>query len=885
MTRTPLWRRYSRLFGADPAADVKDELSFHLEAKIDDLVAQGWSPDAARVEAERQFGDLRALEQIGARMGEKVERRRRIQDYWSDLLQDVRFTFRTLGRDPGFALVSILILALAIGANVAVFSVVNTLVLRPLPLRNADRLVWLDGNKGSGGLSDKTFRVDAYEEIVRRNRSFQEVTGYVPFFATTEARMKGRGQAQQLTGVWVEGNFFQVLGIKPALGRLFTSEESLTGARPVVLLSYPFWQREFRANPAIVGQVITLNDLSVTVIGVLPASFDFGSTFHPGMNAEIFVPAINDRFRRWGHMLSIIAVLRPGVTVEQAQAEMDIDFTSLIVTHPDWTTDFELKVSGLKNYISGKLRRSLVVLWCAVGLIMLIACVNLSNLLLARAAARSKELAMRRALGAGRLRLIRQLLTESLILSFAGSLLGLVLAFGLTAFLARESTIALPLLSSVRVDVSALQWTLFIAVAAAVAFGVAPAFSVSGGNPRETLHQSGYGASAGKLHDRMRATLVISEVALACVLLVGAGLLLRSFLRVLDVDLGFEPSHAAAMKLNIDDGGNFARRGALLQEKLRRVATIPGVEAAGISDKLPLDRNRSWDLSAKGRAYPPDTNHDAYVYIVTPGYFNVMGMHLREGRDFTWDDKTDSAHVIVINEAAARRDWPGEDPIGRLAQGIGNGDSRVIGVISDVHDSAVEDLPNPEVFVPITQGEPEGAELVIRTSLPPSTLATSVMHTLRELNPNQSVAAFRPIQSLVDHSNSPRRFFMLLVAVFAGLGLLLAALGIYGVISYSVAQRTQEIGIRMALGASTGRVQREVMLRMLRLALSGMILGALASLAVARLIASLLFATLPCDPFAYVAMALALLSVALISGYLPARRASRIEPMIALRSN
>lgn len=857
--------------------DLEAELAAHINLAIDEYIERGMTPQLARRQAILEFG--------GLQQAREHQREARGLMHLDIFIQDLKYTLRTLARDPGFTAVAVLILALGIGANVAVFSVVNTLLLRPLPFANAQKLVWIAGNKGAGALSDTTFRVDAYEAIQRDSRSFQEITGYVPFFSVSEARMKGQGQPQQLTGVWVEGNFFRVLGIQPALGRLFTPDETVKGGRPVVLLSHSFWQRQFASNPKIIGQAVTLNDVAVTVVGVLPASFDFGSAFHPGMNAEIFSPAINDQFRRWGHMLSILGVLKPGVTPAAAQNEMNAEFTPLIATHPEWLTDFAIDVSSLKDHISGKLRRSLVVLWCAVGLILLIVSVNLSNLLLARAAARSKELAMRRALGAGRLRLMRQLLTESLVLSFAGAAFGLVFAYTITGFLAHQSSIALPLLSSIRVDTSALEWTLLISVFAATAFGIVPAFSISTGNLRNLLQGSSHGATAGAKQDRLRSTLVISEVALACVLLIGAGLLMRSFLRVLEVDLGFEPSHAAAMQLNIDDGGSNARRSVLLQEKLRRIQAIPGVEAAGISDKLPLDRNRSWELSAKGRSYPADANHDAYVYIVTPGYFQAMGMHLHEGRDFTWDDKPDTEHVIVINQAAARRDWPGEDPIGRLALGIGDGDSRVVGVISDVHDSGVEDSPNPEVFVPITQGEPEGGQLVVRSSLPSAALASPVMRTLRELNLNQSAAEFRPIQSLVDHSTSPRRFFMLLVAAFATLGLILAALGIYGVISYTITRQTQEIGIRMALGASASRVQRDVLAKTFRLAALGLVLGVSASLLVARGISALLFGVAPNDLLSFFSAFLMVTCVALLAGYLPARRASRIDPVVALRGN
>jgi len=466
-----------------------------------------------------------------------------------------------------------------------------------------------------------------------------------------------------------------------------------------------------------------------------------------------------------------------------------------------------------------------------------------------------------------------------------GAALGLAIAYAIVLYLSHQGSIALPLLSSARIDAGALAWTLLIASVATVFFSVVPSLRMSGVNLQESLKDGGHGNSSGRKHDRMRAALVVSEVALACVLLVGAGLLLRSFLRVLDVDLGFEPSHAYALKVDFDDGGKAARRGAIFQEMLGRVRALPGIDTAGISDMLPLDRNRSWDLMAKGKQYSKTTNYDAFVYIVSPGYLDAIGMHLRRGRDISWSDTATSPPVILINEAAARREWPGQDPIGREAFGIGDGVTRVIGVVSDVHESSVEEAANPEVFVPITQGYPDGAELVVRSQLPPGALAGGVMSTLRSMNPGQPAVELRPIQQLVDHAVSPRRFFVLLVGIFAALGLLLASLGIYGVISYSVTQQTQEIGIRMALGATQARVQFGVIARTLKLALVGIAVGIAASFAIAALIASLLFGTNPTDPVTFAGMILLLVAVAFVAGYLPARRASRIDPIIALRCN
>lgn len=893
MNRTPFWRRYARLWKPDVRADVDDELRFHLAAKVDQLIAQGMDPEVARREAERQFGELAMVREVGERLGHDRERSKQRKDYWGGLAQDLRYALRTLARDRAFTIITVVILALGIAANTAVFSVVNTVLLRPLPFPDSERLVWMESGRSlnatlrdAAGLSGLTYTVAAYEEFQRHNQSFAQVTGFNPFYGNGEFTLTGRGEPQAVLGVMVAENFFQTLGVQPMLGRLFTNEECQKNGRGAAVLSYAFWQRQYAGDPNIVGQTILLSKKPVVVVGVLPASFDFGSVFAPGMRMDLFVPAVMDELRYWGNTLSIVGRLKPGATVAQGQAESDILFPQLKAAHQDWYQDYASTLTGLKEFVTGKLRRSLIVLWCAVGVILLIVGVNLSNLLLARAAARSKEFAMRMALGAGRGRLIRQLLTESLVLSSAGALLGLCLAYGITIYMAHQGSIALPLLSSVRVDGAALGWTILIAVATAVLFGFVPALRASTGNLQDALKDAGPGMSAGRKHERMRAALVISEVALACVLLVGAGLLLRSFLKVLDVDLGFQPSHAAVIKIDYDDGNDKnsrIRRGQILREMLRNVEAIPGVEAAGETDMLPLGRNRSWGFLAKGHTYPKEVALAALVRIVTPGYLNAMGMHLVEGRDFNWQDVEGRENVVIINQAAARRFFPGEDPVGRLA--VVNGDTRVIGLLSDVREHSLEFSATPEIYLPAAQTDPEGAELVIRTKLPPEALASTVMRTLRSLNPSQPAAEFRPLQQIVDQAVSPRRFFVMLVASFALLGLILASLGIYGVISYSVTRQTQEIGIRMALGATAFQVQRGVIARALRLALAGVTLGTIGSFVTARWIASLLFGTRPTDPATFGGIVVLLCAVALLAGYLPARRASRIDPMNALRTN
>src|SRR5262252_303577 len=579
MTATPFWRRYARFFGPDPAADVKEELGFHLEAKTEDLIGQGLSPEAARKEAERQFGDLRAVQRIGQSIGQKTEQRRRLSDYANDLLHDARYTFRTLARDPGFAAVSLLILALAIGANIAVFSVVNTLLLRPLPFPHAGELVWIAPPPTGCGWSCATYSADAFEEFRAQSRVYQDVTGYEAFTTVDNFRLTGRGDPMPATGIEVVGNFFHVLGVAPAMGRLFSAEETRTG-QSVALLAHAYWKRQFSSDRGIVGQAIELNGEPVTVVGVLPESFDYGAVFSPGAKVDLLVPVSLDKERTWGNILTFMGRLKPGATVAQAlddanRVAPDIYFS---VKFPETRGRYKgaLVPVPLKDYVTGKLRRSLLALWCAVGAILLIAGVNLSNLLLARAAARAKEFAVRGALGASRGRLIRQLLMESLVLSGVGALLGLGLAFAVIRWLAHQGSLALPLLNSLRIDSQAVGWTVLVAILTAMIFGLLPGLRMASGNLQELLKDSGAGAGLGRKHERIRAGLVISEIALACVLLVSAGLLLRSFSKVLEVDLGFEPDHASSITVAYDessptDEARVAKRTAIFQDVLARV--------------------------------------------------------------------------------------------------------------------------------------------------------------------------------------------------------------------------------------------------------------------------------------------------------------------------
>jgi len=874
--------------------DLEDELAAHLQFAIDDNVARGMSPTEAR---------RMALISIGGMDHARYQHREARGFMTLDIFkQDFKYTLRTLWHDPSFTIVAVLILALAIGANIAVFSVVNTLLLRPLPFPEAQQLVWIAPPPTKCGMSCATYSTDAYDEFRAGSRSYQDVTGYFAFSGADNLSLNLGGAPIPATGIDVIQNFFQVLGVHAQMGRVFTPEDARNGAAPVVLLTNAWWKRQFNADPNIVGKAFDMNGRQTTVIGVLPASFDFGAVFAPGTKYDAITPLnLYGPPRDWGNIITLIGRMEPGVTLRQA-----VDEAARVAPRMCWNNKFP-KTCGdykgavvpvpLKDYIGGKLRRSLIVLWSAVGAILLIACVNLSNLLLARAAARSKEFAMRGALGASRGRIVRQLLTESLVLSGMGAIFGFMLAAVLVEWLAHQGAIALPLLSTLHMDGAALGWTVLISIASATIFGIVPGLRIAGGNLYESLKDAGPGASASRKHERIRSVLVVSEVALACMLLVGAGLLLRSFMNVLNVDLGFEPDHAAAIKVAYDDSVpndkdgllSAAKRGVIFQQILTRVGALPGVEGAGFTDYLPLGQNRSWGLPYPKGLKPPQGVDGPLVYVISPGYMRAMGTPIR-GRDFTWSDAPKGEQVVMINKSYAKylsdlKAWSDGDALNKPLGNGGGQDLHVVGIVDDVHEENVDGDAGWQIYYPMTQAGPSSAELVVRTRMNPSALAGSVLAALREMNPKQPAAEFKPIRLLVSHAVSGRQFFMLLVVAFAGLGLLLAALGIYGVISYSVTRQTQEIGIRMALGASASHVRGRILKSTLRLASIGIVIGVSASIAGARLIAALLFGTSPWDVVTYGSMALLLLIIAALSGYIPAFRASRINPTVALRSN
>ena len=874
------WKRFRRrlrywLGHSERQRLLWEEMQFHIEFMTQELGAQGMSEPDARAAARRKFGN----------MTQKSEEARStwITRWMGDFAQDLRYSFRGMRRDAGFTAFTILIAGLGIGASSTVFSVVNALLLRPLPFRDPGRLVWI-----SNGDDWTTTQTEHYADLRDLNRSFSDLAGWSGFYRAGDQQLTGAGESERITSVPVTGNLFALLGVAPAMGRSFTAEECQGKyyAPPAMLLSYSFWRRRFDSDPNVVGRKLTLNNGPVTVVGVLPASFDFASVFAPATPVDIFIPwPLNDKRKPTGNTLKVVGRLKLGVTVQSAQAELAMLGKQLTSQYPDRNPIVPWLVP-LAQHVSRPVGPALFVLACAVGVVMLIVCANLSNLQLARLGARQQEMAMRAALGAGRSRLLRQMLTESVALSCCGAVLGLVLAVAGTRELAHVHAFNLPLLQSVRIDGSALLFTLLAAVASGVLFGLLPALWVAMLSLREGMQDASRGSSGGKRHAWVRDGLVVSELAFACILLVGAGLLIRSFLRVLDVNLGFQPERAAALRIDPSFRiSGFPQQNAFIDDVLNRARSVPGIVAAGITDVLPLRDDRSWQVSAVGQVYgkghPPP---EPFIRVVSDGYFAAAGIPLRLGREFTERDRASSEPVAVINETLARTLWPDQNPVGqRVAT---DGGRRVVGVVADVRHEALEKAGGPEMYLPMRQtGDYAAMQLVVRTALPPDNLAAGIRTALRPIDPNLPVREFVTFQDLVDKAVSPRRFLVLLLAGFAAFALILASLGIYAVISFSVSQRVQEIGIRMALGASATDLQRGIVLRTLGLAAVGLGLGMAGSRVLSSALGSLLFGITTGDPVTFIEVGTLLIAVAAIAGYIPAWKASRIDPMVALRSN
>jgi len=798
-------------------------------------------------------------------------------------MPDLRFALRQLLKNRGFTAVAVLTLALGIGACTAMFSLVHAVLLRPLPFRDTGRLVWIE-NVGTGGMSERTSRVDNFLEWRGQNRSFEDLAGYFAFFDYMRYTLTGQGEPQRLRGVGISKDFLAVLGVQPLLGRGFADEECVWNGRKAVLLSHSHWRQHYGGDPAVIGRSITLNGDATEIVGVLPPSFDFDSVFSPGTEVALVLPfPLVPETARWGNTLFAIGRLRPGVTVTEAQAEFEVISRRVTATHPE-RGQFGARMSPLETSIRGGFRQSLLMLFAAVGCVLLIACVNLSNLQLVRANARRNEFAVRVALGASRGHLVRQTLTESLLLALGGCAIGVPLAFLATGALRRLQVFGIPLVQSTTVDATVLGFTVAMTVLAGLICGVLPAMQLARGNLQERLNDAGARGSGGRTSVLVRQGLVVSEIALACVLLVGAGLLIRSFGNLLAVDLGFQPARALAWRVDPTRSFQSLAEGNRYYEGLMdAVRAVPGVESVGLSDTLPLGRNRSWGAGAKGITYPQGEYPTAFPRIVDHHYLQTMQIPLVQGRYFDIRDTADSEKAVVINETMARRLWPGQDPIGQVLNV--NGDSRVVGVVSDVRHGSLEEAASPEMYFDFRQIDDWNAvEVVVRTTRPAASLAPDVRAAMKAYDASLPATESVTLGQIVDRAVAPRRLITRLLSAFSTLALVLAALGLYGVIAHSVGQRTREIGIRMAVGAGRDDVLRLILGEGFRMAALGVVVGLVLARLLARVLETLLFGVSAGDPLIFGVNAVLLVGVALLASVIPARRASRVDPMVALRN-
>lgn len=803
------------------------------------------------------------------------------------LLSDLRYSMRSIRRDAGATVFIIAIAALGIGASTTVFSIVRALVLRPLPYEQPDRLVWI-ANGTSENLSSQTVQVDNMIELRDGSRAFRDVAAFYAFSSAGSVRLTGVGDPARLTEVPVTETFFSLLGVRPHLGRFFDHSESQWNAPKTVVLGHKFWRERFNRDPAVVGRVVSLNDNPATVIGVLPESFDFEATFTPGRSADVFTafplsPETNNR----GNTLAVIGRLADGVAMETAKAE-----AALIAKRVDDVRAsgarrnvFTPHITTLRERVSGRFQTALVVLAVAVAFLMLLVCANISNLLLVRASGRRQEMAVRAALGASRQQLVQTMVVESLLLFAIASVLGVLFAFGGTFAISRIQGTTIPLLNSVEIDLFVLSTTVLATVATGIVFGLLPALHASSVAPRTMLVESSRG-STDKRGGQIRRLIVVTEVALVCVLLTGAGLLTRSLDRVLSVQPGFASDNVFAVRVDSRRLRTRAERTAYFESVMREVSTVPGVVTAGLTDALPLGDNfgwRTWDVNAGPTKASKEERVESLVRVIDSDYLGTMKIPLSAGRAFTASDGTGGEPVIIINERLAKMMWPGQDAVGRYVH-TSMKSRQVVGVVADVHYFGLDKSTDPEMYMPLVEGDYESVDLVVRSSIPLSGMTAGIRAALHRVDASLPVVEFKTMEQLVDRSLFARRFVVMLVSGFALFGLLIASLGIYAVISYSVTQRTKELGIRLALGATPNLLRTSILAQTGALLLIGVAIGLPLSWMAARGIRGLLFGVESSDPVTFVAVLAILGGIGGLAGYLPARRVSKMDPAGALRS-
>jgi putative ABC transport system permease protein len=793
----------------------------------------------------------------------------------TSLLWDLRYACRALLRNPGFAAVSVLALALGIGANSAIFTVVNSVLLQPLSFYKADQLVRVRERNLKAGFPQFSLSPGNYLDFRDHNHTFSGIAA----FGGQGLNLAGGAEPERLRGAKVTGDFFDVLGRKPSYGRTFTTEETQLGRHRVAILSYGFWQRRFAGSPGALGQTLKLNEELYTVIGVMPADFQFPE------RTDIWTPLAMD-LQNWqqrgGHYLGGIGRLKPGSAMTAAQADLNAIAARAEKDSPASNSGWDTTLQSLQESVVGEIRPAIATLTAAVGFVLLIACVNLANLLLSRSSARRQEIGIRSSLGAGQGRLIRQLLTESLLLAALGAALGLALAWAGTRLLVNLNPDILPRAKEIALDVRVLGFTAAIAVLTGVLFGLAPAIHMA----RIDLHSALREGSRG---NALRSVLVVGEVALALVLLSGAGLLMRSFYRLQSMNPGFDPHGILTFRTNLPSAKykGDEPQAAFYQRALERIRALPGVSAAGAAQIFPLAGD-DYILSFEQIGKPPipvGNQASAAYYAATPGYFAALRIPIKSGRDFTAHDDAAAPPVALISESMARQFYPSENPLGqRIRMANGSKPAEIVGIVGDVRDEQLESKGRPAVYEPAAQVPFTTMYFGVRSQGDPAALISGVRTALRELDSELPLDAIGTVDSLVANALSQRRFSMLLMAIFAALALLLAMVGIYGVIAYAVAQATREIGIRVALGARRGDVLRMVFGYAGILLSTGLGAGIVAAVGAGRLLQSQLFEVRPADPTTYVAVAAALLATGLIACAVPAVRAMRVDPLVALRN-
>ena len=801
--------------------------------------------------------------------------------------QDIRYAFRRLLKSPGFTAVAVLTLALGIGANTAIFSVVNGVLLEPLPYSEPERLVGVfhfsEGRRA-------TMSGPNFWDVAAQSTTLAASAAY----ARARVILTGQGEPVRLDAADVSGAFFDLLGVPPLAGRSFRHDDNQPGRPRVAILSYGLWQQRFGGRADAVGRKITLDGVSTEIIGVMPAGFAFPAGRVLWLPLEYTKELTTTQRGAW--YLNVIGRAKPGVALDQVRAEVETIGRQLAAKYPDSNEGVGITAMPLLEAMVGDIRRSVLVLLGAVGFVLLIACVNVANLLLARAAARESEMAVRTALGAGRGRLVRQLLTESVLLSVVGAGFGLLLAVWGVEVLVGMQPQGIPRLDNVQIDRTVIAFTMSLGVLTGLVFGLFPAFQSTRGGLAGSLKEAGRGALTGRSGSRLRSALVVAEMALAVVLLAGAGLLIRSFTRLAAVDPGFRVAPALTFELSLPDARyeQEPQQVAFFDSLMPRLRSIPGVQSAGSVISLPLSGSSIvLTFEVAGRpAVPPAQQPAMEVRVATADYFSTMGIPLKSGRLFTNDDREGSPRVVVITEATAKQYFPGEDPLGKkitLGWGRGEGKPRaggeVVGIVGDIKDAGLNEAEAPQIYLPYRQWPVQGMAVVLKTAVPPATIAEAARREVYAVDPLLPVANVRTLDEVVARSISQPRFYMTLLTAFAAVALVLAAIGIFGVLSYAVAQRTREIGIRMALGAREGTVVGLVLRHAMLLAAAGVAAGTVAAWFLSTsMMAGLLFSTDPRDVGTFAAVAFGLTCVALLAAYVPARRATRVDPIVALRA-